>query len=291
MSFSLKVISGPGVGKSFVVSNDCPLKFGRLDSNDYVLAGDKGISRHHFEITCDDGKYWIKDLNSRNGTYLNQRAVLTSQVNKGDEIRAGSTTMMVSISTADPTQEAIRQSGLEAKAKVEFRITGDETTVTAITLRLSKLPREVVFSDEFNATYYDLPGKVLLLNEDDVRSSIDRELDFETVGQQAVLIFPKDMETILTLRDQYFGRDSLTIMNHSCRRTKLVSMINDSFSKFAHPTTLVDQIKILPSEATVGLMKGIDLAVCETSCKENFELIHDGSHSGWINRLNTKTGL
>lgn len=291
MSFSLKVISGPGVGKSFVVNNECPLRFGRLDSNDYVLANDTGISRHHFEITWDDDRYWVKDLNSRNGTYLNQRAVLTSQLNSGDEIRAGNTTMRVSISGEDPGRAAIRRSGLEAKSKVEFRFSDDETTVATMSLQLSKLPREKVFSDDFAAIYYDLPGKALLLNDDKAHTTIDRELDFETVGQHAVLIFPKDMETILKLRSEYSGKDSLIMMNYSCRRTKLVATINDSFSKFASPTTLVDHTKALPSEAAVGLMHGIDLAICESSCTENFEIIHNSSHSGWINRLKNKTSL
>lgn len=43
---------------------------GRDDSNDIVLK-DKFISKHHAQIIRDEGVYFLEDLNSANGTFLN----------------------------------------------------------------------------------------------------------------------------------------------------------------------------------------------------------------------------
>lgn len=58
-----------------LVREKAPIKIGRAETNDIVLpdaeANDKMVSRHHAEITFSDGQYWVKDLGSRNGTYVN----------------------------------------------------------------------------------------------------------------------------------------------------------------------------------------------------------------------------
>ena len=281
MNFSLRVTSGPGVGKSFSLDSSGSMKFGRLDTNHFVLTDDSGISRQHFEILFENGKYWIRDLNSRNGTYLNRRAVLTSELNSGDEIRAGNTTMVVVPAEADPTSDAIMPSGLEKKSKVEFLYREDDTTVSNINIRISSLDRQSLFDNSFfKSAYLDLPGKAILLNEPDIRNSIDSNLDFEEVGDRALLIFPQSMDTLESLRDQHFGNDSMILMNYSCRRQRLVKMIDDSIEKFGHPKTLVQHFKALPLEAAAGLMNGIDLAVCESEESNQLDVIHDASHSG-----------
>ena len=269
------------MGKSFSLGSSGSIKFGRQDTNHFVLSDDSGISRQHFEILYENGKYWIRDLNSRNGTYLNRRAVLTSELNSGDEIRAGNTTMVVVNSASNPTSNAIEQSGLEKKSKVEFLYRDDDTTVSNINIRISSLDRRSLFDNSFfRSAYLDLPGKAVLLNEPSIRTSIDSNLDSENVGDQALLIFPANMSTLESLRDQFFGNDSMIMMNCSCRRQRLVAMIHDSIDKFAHPKTLIQHFKALPLEAAAGLMHGIDLAVCESEESNQLDVIHDASHSG-----------
>ena len=49
------------------------------------------ISREHAEITAQDGRYFITDLGSRNGTYLNDQRLGSGRrrLRDGDEIRLG----------------------------------------------------------------------------------------------------------------------------------------------------------------------------------------------------------
>ncbi|MBV8069883.1 MAG: FHA domain-containing protein, partial [Acidobacteriaceae bacterium] len=51
-----------------------PISVGRDPDNDIVLAP-AGVGRHHARITNQNGRYFLEDLGSTNGTYLNDRKV------------------------------------------------------------------------------------------------------------------------------------------------------------------------------------------------------------------------
>lgn len=62
------------------------------------IPGDKSISGAHCEIGKRDDSYYIKDLNSGNGTYLNgNRIYLESQIVNGDQLRLGRTELIIKI--------------------------------------------------------------------------------------------------------------------------------------------------------------------------------------------------
>jgi len=50
---------------------------------------DDGISRYHARITVDAEKYWVEDLGSSNGTYINGRRVTSCELNNGDTLNLG----------------------------------------------------------------------------------------------------------------------------------------------------------------------------------------------------------
>ncbi len=56
----------------------------------HVRVPDEFLSRRHFEVLPDDeGKMRVRDLGSRNGTFLNTLPAQFTRVDAGDEIRAG----------------------------------------------------------------------------------------------------------------------------------------------------------------------------------------------------------
>jgi len=61
---------------------------GRGSESDIKIQ-DLKASRKHAVITYYQNKFYIKDLNSKNGTYLNGRKIQTEVLNNGDEIRVG----------------------------------------------------------------------------------------------------------------------------------------------------------------------------------------------------------
>ena len=74
------------------------LVVGREESCDLIL-DEKTVSAEHARLSYHHGNWWVEDLHSRNGTFLNQvllaaQAVLTS----GDELQVGEVKLRIEIS-------------------------------------------------------------------------------------------------------------------------------------------------------------------------------------------------
>jgi hypothetical protein len=67
---------------------------GRGLDNDIVL-DDASVSRHHAELTREGGRLEVRDLGSRNGTWLNAARVDVADVGAGDEIAFGAVQLEV----------------------------------------------------------------------------------------------------------------------------------------------------------------------------------------------------
>jgi pSer/pThr/pTyr-binding forkhead associated (FHA) protein len=82
----LVCIEGPLSGQEFEVP-PTGLVIGR---EGHVRVPDEFLSRRHFEVLPDpDGTVRVRDLGSRNGTFLNTLPARNTKVQPGDEIRAG----------------------------------------------------------------------------------------------------------------------------------------------------------------------------------------------------------
>ena len=73
---------------------DKPLTIGRSPKADIILEDEKS-SRLHCGIRLMDDAYIIKDLASKNGTYLNDARIESEELKAGDKIRVGSTIIRV----------------------------------------------------------------------------------------------------------------------------------------------------------------------------------------------------
>lgn len=82
----LVCVEGPLTGQEFEIP-PTGLIVGR---EGHVRIPDDFLSRKHFEVLPDaDGSIRVRDLGSRNGTYLNTLPAQNTKVHGGDEIRAG----------------------------------------------------------------------------------------------------------------------------------------------------------------------------------------------------------
>jgi pSer/pThr/pTyr-binding forkhead associated (FHA) protein len=66
-----------------------PVTIGRSPEADVVVLDEKA-SRIHCGIRLWDGEFYIKDLKSRNGTYVNDQRVEVATLKPGDIVRVGS---------------------------------------------------------------------------------------------------------------------------------------------------------------------------------------------------------
>jgi pSer/pThr/pTyr-binding forkhead associated (FHA) protein len=85
---NLEVIEGPDAGKQIVI--DRPIVIGRDAQADFVLA-DGEVSGQHARITpSPDGSATVEDLESTNGTFLNQNELEgPAHLDAGDELLLG----------------------------------------------------------------------------------------------------------------------------------------------------------------------------------------------------------
>ncbi|MEX2239021.1 MAG: FhaA domain-containing protein [Dehalococcoidia bacterium] len=81
--------AGPHKGRHFMLTSS-PFRIGRSPDNDAQVE-DLRLSRHHAELSFDDrGGFWIKDLGSTNGTFLNgQRIDDERPVTQRDRVSLG----------------------------------------------------------------------------------------------------------------------------------------------------------------------------------------------------------
>jgi len=86
----LLVEEGPEQNKSFTFVNEAVL--GRRSANTVALK-DPNISRKHSKVFRDGGRYRIRDLGSRNGTFKNGAKIVEEPLNFGDRIKIGSTVL------------------------------------------------------------------------------------------------------------------------------------------------------------------------------------------------------
>jgi hypothetical protein len=85
---ALVIRSGGGrVGESFALQGD-RMTVGRRPDSD-VFLDDVTVSRDHALIVRRNGAYWLDDLGSLNGTYVNRRRIDSHRLEDGDELQVG----------------------------------------------------------------------------------------------------------------------------------------------------------------------------------------------------------
>lgn len=85
----LEVIKGDEEGKIFYIDQGDAV-IGRHEECD-IEVQDREISRKHLRIFCENRRWFVQDLGSTNGTYVNKLRVDRYMVNPGDKIKAGQT--------------------------------------------------------------------------------------------------------------------------------------------------------------------------------------------------------
>lgn len=96
-----KVMSG-AQGAKVVVKRDnrldpfwaLPVTIGREHASGIVLE-DRAVSLRHAVVDLRDGRYWVRDVGSSNGVYVNQRRVVEQALEDGDVISVGTHAILV----------------------------------------------------------------------------------------------------------------------------------------------------------------------------------------------------
>ena len=105
----LGVLQGPDKGRKFELPDHEPQLIGR--SSEALPMNDNAVSRRHAELTPDDGAWYIRDLKSQNGTYVNgQRISDRTRLRLGDQVRVGQS-LLVFGAGQEPEDDVVRVVG------------------------------------------------------------------------------------------------------------------------------------------------------------------------------------
>ncbi len=96
MKRAVLVIQSPGAEDRVHEIHSEQTLIGRGMHSDVRLA-DSGISREHAAISWDGDHYSIEDLQSTNGTKVNERRVRSAPLESEDRIQMGQTTLVFRI--------------------------------------------------------------------------------------------------------------------------------------------------------------------------------------------------
>jgi hypothetical protein len=104
----LIVAGGPDKGRIYQLYDDKEVVLGR--EGDQVKLNDHKVSREHARLWCEGGRWYLRDLASRHGTYRNHQLITNRQPLKdGDYLQIGNTVLVVARVPAEAADELARQ--------------------------------------------------------------------------------------------------------------------------------------------------------------------------------------
>ena len=130
-------------GSMFKVSF-LPLTMGRSPDNDVIFTQlDRAVGRHHAVLEFQNGQIALRDLNSRYGSFINDRKVGTAPVilNSGDMIRLGTRTTLKFIKIITSPSTGSETTNIGAFPETEMQV--EETTVVKNAPDIDKTVRVV----------------------------------------------------------------------------------------------------------------------------------------------------
>ncbi len=96
----LRVVEGEEPGKGYPIDKT-PATIGRDDMCDITIV-DKRMSRQHAMLFYYSPNFYVKDLGSTNGTFVNDKKITQAAVKNGDRVKTGNTLLELIVSPAVP---------------------------------------------------------------------------------------------------------------------------------------------------------------------------------------------
>lgn len=116
----IRVKNGPSQGQTFAIT-DKPLSIGRDETCDLSLQ-DKGASRRHAELFRIGDMCFIRDLESKNGTFVNDNRIGEEMLRDGDRIQIGGTVIVFEPMAGTRADEDLDFSEDELETFYELRL-------------------------------------------------------------------------------------------------------------------------------------------------------------------------
>ena len=119
----LLAVAGPLKGGVFALP-EAEFSIGRGASSRLRIV-DRSVSRHHCVLKFEEGRYTIRDLDSRNGTFVNDAPVSERVLENGDRIKIGAAQFLFLVQDVEPVFEAalvhFEDADIDTQSTVQLR--------------------------------------------------------------------------------------------------------------------------------------------------------------------------
>ena len=185
---TLLVESGLFQGSRYLIY--APFRIGRHPDNDLQLT-DKNISRFHAIIEPREEGFLLRDLGSRNGTFVNGQRVKQSWLRAGDQIRVGKVRMRLTEEAATKEVAGRPTATLLLRGETPGRVKA--RTLAGEALSWGARPEDPLIAAQLSRLQALYQANIMLSNEKDLDGI------FQRVLEQLLQVLEADRAVVLML--------------------------------------------------------------------------------------------
>lgn len=203
---TLTILSGINAGQVFSLDRT-EHSIGRGTETD-IWIEDTGVSRRHATISCrSDGKYFIEDAGSTNGTYVGTQRVKVSELRSGDRIQLGPN-VLLRFAIIDDAEDELQRRLFESSTRDALTRLYNRKYFT------ERLTAEVAYSHR-----HKVKLAVLLIDLDDFKALNDGY--GHLAGDMVLRVVGAQLQRLVRVEDLVarYGGEELVILARSTGKT------------------------------------------------------------------------
>jgi diguanylate cyclase (GGDEF)-like protein len=222
---TLTVLSGMNAGQVFALDGTEHV-IGRGTEAD-LWVEDGGVSRRHARVACrSDGRYFVEDLGSTNGTFLGSQRIEVTEIRPGDRIQLGPN-IILRFAITDDAEEELQRRLYESSTRDPLTRVYNRKYLT------ERLTAEVAYSRR-----HKVKLSVLLVDLDDFKAINDTY--GHLAGDMVLRLVSGQMQRLIRGEDilARYGGEEFVILARSTGKTEAVRLaerIRDSIAGLPLP--------------------------------------------------------
>jgi two-component system, cell cycle response regulator len=208
---TLTVLTGINAGQVHAIDGTEHVIGRGTDADIWIEDG--GVSRRHARLTCrSDGRYFVEDLGSTNGTFVGPQRVGVSEVRPGDRLQIGPH-VTLRFQITDDAEEELQRRLYESSTRDALTRIYNRKYFT------ERLTAEVAYSRRHRVKL-----AVLLLDLDDFKSTNDTY--GHLAGDMVLRLVSAQMQRLIRVEDLLarFGGEEFVILARATGKTEAVRL-------------------------------------------------------------------
>jgi diguanylate cyclase (GGDEF)-like protein len=208
---TLTILSGMNAGQVFALDGTEHV-IGRGTEAD-LWVEDGGVSRRHARIACrGDGRYFVEDLGSTNGTFIGSQRIQSQEIKNGDRIQLGPT-IIVRFAITDDAEEELQRRLYESSTRDALTRAYNRKYLT------ERLTAEVAYSRRHRVKL-----AILLVDLDDFKAINDGY--GHLAGDMVLRLVAAQMQRLIRVEDLLarYGGEEFMILARSTGKTEAVRL-------------------------------------------------------------------